>query len=215
MADHVRPLVIGIAGGSGSGKTTLVKRIYRAFGTGNIALLEHDAYYHPQDDLPLAERALVNYDHPNSLDTALLCTHVDMLIAGEPIARPVYDFVHHTRAAETVEVTPKPVLILDGILVLAERTLVDRMDIKLFVDTPDDIRLLRRIRRDTSERGRPLASVLEQYERTVRPMHLEFVEPSKRLADLIIPRGGHNAVAVRMVMAHIAAQVADARSTGA
>ncbi|GAB5521665.1 MAG: uridine kinase [Rhodothermales bacterium] len=215
MADVARPLVIGIAGGSGSGKTTLVKRIYRAFGADNIALLEHDAYYHAQDHLPLGDRQTVNYDHPHSLDTALLCTHVDVLLAGGAIQRPVYDFVNHTRSAETLEVPPKPVLILDGILVLAEPSLVERMDIKLFVDTPDDIRLLRRIRRDTTERGRPLTSVLDQYERTVRPMHLEFVEPSKRLADLIIPRGGHNAVAVRMVMAHIAAQVADARSTSA
>lgn len=198
-----RPVVIGIAGGSGSGKSTVLRRITSAFGPQRIAVLEHDAYYRDLSHLPPAERAAFNFDHPDALETALLWQHLDRLVTGEAIEKPTYDFATHSRRAETERVEPRPVIIIEGLLVLAEASLAERMDIKLFVDAADDIRLMRRIRRDIEERGRTIQAVLEQYERTVRPMHLEFVEPSKRKADLIIPRGGHNHVAIHMVMARI------------
>jgi uridine kinase len=200
-----QPVVIGIAGGSGSGKSTVLRRIIGAFGPERIAVLEHDAYYRPLNELPLEARGDVNFDHPNALETELLVRHLDALREGQPIDRPRYDFTTHTRQPETLRIEPRPVIIVEGILVLAEVSLVERMDIKIFVDTADDVRLLRRIRRDINERGRTVASVLEQYERTVRPMHIEFVEPSKREADIIIPRGGHNRVAIEMVIARIGA----------
>lgn len=199
------PVVIGIAGGSGSGKTTVLRRIMEAFGRGRIALLEHDAYYRDLSHLPFEERARFNFDHPDALETDLMVAHIDCLLAGEPIEKPTYDFTTHSRRAETETVYPHPVIIIDGILVLAEPELRRRMDIKLYVDTPDDVRLIRRIQRDLHERGRDIESILEQYQRTVRPMHLEFVEPSKRVADVIIPRGGHNRVALDMVLARVQA----------
>lgn len=199
------PVVIGIAGGSGSGKTTVLRRIMEAFGRGRIALLEHDAYYRDLSHLPFEERARFNFDHPDALETDLMVAHIDRLLAGEPIEKPTYDFTTHSRRAETETVYPHPVIIIDGILVLAEPELRRRMDIKLYVDTPDDVRLIRRIQRDLHERGRDIESILEQYQRTVRPMHLEFVEPSKRVADVIIPRGGHNRVALDMVLARVQA----------
>lgn len=200
-----QPVVIGIAGGSGSGKSTVLRHIVEAFGSEQIAVLDHDAYYHPLDHLTPEARATINFDHPDSLDTALMRRHLDRLIAGEPIEKPVYNFTTHTREADTVQIPPRPVIIVEGILVLAEPLLVERMDIKIFVDIAADVRLMRRIRRDIEERGRTIDSVLSQYEHTVRPMHLEFVEPSKRLADVIIPRGGHNRVAIDMVLARIEA----------
>lgn len=195
--------MIGIAGGSGSGKTTVWRRIVEDFGPSSIVVLDHDAYYRDLSDLPLDARGIRNFDHPNALETELLVQHLDQLLEGEAIEKPVYDFTTHTRTSHTDRVEPRPIIIIDGILVLAEPDLRARMDIKLFVDTSDDIRLIRRIRRDLEERGRSIESILNQYEQTVRPMHLEFVEPSKRLADVIIPHGGHNEVALSLVLTHI------------
>ncbi|MEM6782956.1 MAG: uridine kinase [Bacteroidota bacterium] len=196
-------VVIGIAGGSGSGKTTVQRRIVEAFGPRRIALLDHDAYYRDLSHLPPDERAAFNFDHPDALETDLMVQHLDALRAGATIAKPTYDFTAHTRRAETVCVDPLPVLIVEGILVLAEPDLRARMDIKLFVDAEADVRLIRRLRRDLTERGRSVESVLAQYTHFVRPMHREFVEPSKRHADVIIPRGGRNQVAIDMIVARI------------
>jgi uridine kinase len=196
-------VVIGIAGGSGSGKTTVQKRVMEAFGPRRIALLDHDAYYRDLDHLAPDERARFNFDHPDALETPLMVAHLDELLAGEAIEKPTYDFTTHSRAAATERIKPRPVIIVEGILVLAERELRERMDIKLYVDASDDVRLMRRIERDLHERGRTIDSVLGQYRRTVRPMHLEFVEPSKRHADVIIPRGGQNRVAIDMVLARV------------
>jgi len=198
------PIIIGIAGGSGSGKSTVQRRILDTFGHEHIAILEHDAYYRDLSHLPFEERAVFNFDHPAALETELCVRHLDALRQGHAIACPVYDFSNHVRLEETRHLEPRPVIILDGILVLAEPELRSRMDIKLFVDTADDVRLIRRIRRDLTERHRSIDSILEQYDRTVRPMHLEFVEPSKRFADVIIPGGGMNDVAMEMVLARVA-----------
>ena len=198
-----QPVVIGIAGGSGSGKTTVLRCIIEAFGPEYIAVLDHDAYYHSLHELSPPAREQFNFDHPDSLDTRLMRQHLDALIAGQPIEKPIYDFTTHVRSPLTNRVEPRPVIIVEGILVLAEPLLRERMDIKIFVDIAADVRLVRRIRRDLRDRGRTIDSILDQYETTVRPMHLEFVEPSKRLADVIIPRGGHNTVAIDMVLARI------------
>jgi uridine kinase len=200
---NARPVVIGIAGGSGSGKSTVLQCIIEALGPDHITVLDHDAYYRSLDHLPLEARIRFNFDHPDALETTLMRHHLDRLIAGEPIDKPVYNFTRHIREAATQRVEPRPVILVEGILVLAEPMLVERMDIKLFVDAEPDVRLMRRVKRDLLERGRTIESVLEQYERTVRPMHLEFVAPSKRKADVIIPRGGHNRVAIDMVIARI------------
>jgi uridine kinase len=197
------PVVIGIAGGSGSGKTTVLNHIIEEFGSDPIAILDHDAYYRDLAHLSPEKRARFNFDHPDALETSLMREHLDRLIEGEPIEKPVYDFTTHTRHDETETVEPRPVIIIEGILVLAESALEERMDIKIYVDAADDIRLMRRIRRDMQERDRSIEGILRQYERTVRPMHLEFVEPSKREADIVIPRGGHNEVAIQMVMSRI------------
>ena len=207
----MKQVVIGIAGGSGSGKSTVLKRILGMFGPDRIAVLDHDAYYCDLNHLPLEERAQFNFDHPNALETELMREHLDQLIAGQPIEKPVYNFTTHAREDGTQTVHPRPVVIVEGILVLAEPLLLERMDIKIFVDAADDVRLMRRIRRDLFERGRSIASILDQYERTVRPMHIEFVEPSKRRADIIIPGGGHNHVAIEMVLARIGALLKQAK----
>ena len=196
-------VVIGIAGGSGSGKTTVQRRVMERFGPRRIALLDHDAYYRDLAHLEPDQRARFNFDHPDALETDLMVAHVDRLLAGEAIEKPTYSFETHSRLAETETVEPRPVVLIDGILVLAEPALRERMDVKLYVDAAPDVRLMRRIERDIHERGRSLQSVLEQYRRTVRPMHLEFVEPSKRYADVIIPRGGRNQVAIDMVLARV------------
>jgi uridine kinase len=197
------PVVLGIAGGSGSGKTTVLNHILREFGSDPIAILDHDAYYRDLSHLSPEKRARFNFDHPDALETQLMREHLDRLIEGEPIEKPVYDFTTHTREEETETVAPRPIIIIEGILVLAEPVLEEQMDIRIYVDAADDVRLMRRIRRDMQERGRSIEGILRQYERTVRPMHLEFVEPSKREADIIIPRGGHNEVATQMVMSRI------------
>ena len=194
------PLVIGVAGGSGSGKTTVVRRILEALGDARVPVLEHDRYYRDRNDLRLEERAALNYDHPDSLETDLMVRHVQELRSGRAIEAPTYDFARHARkdAHETIE--PGRAMIVDGILIYTDPALRKLMDVKVFVDTDDDIRFIRRLQRDIAERGRTVQSVIEQYLGSVKPMHLEFVEPSKRYADIIIPRGGHNAVAIDMLL---------------
>lgn len=196
-------VVIGIAGGSGSGKTTVLNRIMDAVGDSRIAVLDHDSYYLDLGHLDLEERKQFNVDHPMALESELLVEHLDQLCQGESIEKPVYDYSLHIRKEQTIRVDPRPVIIIEGILVLAVPQLRAKMDIKIFVDTADDIRLIRRIKRDTRERGRSIDDVVNQYERSVRPMHIEFVEPSKHYADIIIPRGGDNKVAIEMVLARI------------
>jgi uridine kinase len=207
MANN-RPIVFGVAGGTASGKTTVAQTILKAVGAEQVAYLPHDAYYKDRPDLPLAERALVNYDHPNSLETKLLIKHIRQLIARQPVRMPVYDFTHHRRTAQTVLVEPSPIILVDGILIFTRRKLRELMDIKIYVDTDADVRFVRRLQRDMEERGRSQASVIQQYLETVRPMHLKFVEPSKRHADVIIPHGGHNQIAIDMVVARLEAMLA-------
>lgn len=197
------PLIIGVAGGSGSGKTTVVRRICEALGEDRVILLQHDFYYRDLSHLPLEERYKHNFDHPSSLETELLIRHLNALSSGYPVEVPMYDFAQHIRMEETRTVAPKDVILIDGILIFSEPELLSLMDIKIFVDTDSDIRLLRRLKRDINERGRTVESVINQYQTYVRPMHLEFVEPSKRYADVIIPRGGKNKVALEMVLSHI------------
>lgn len=203
MTKHQHPLVIGIAGGTGSGKTTVSNEILDSVGRELVSYLPHDAYYKDLKNLPAVQRDEVNFDHPNSLDTDLMREHIESLKAGQSVEIPVYDFTIHTRTKETISVPARPVILVEGILIFLEASLRDLFDVKLFVDTDADLRLSRRIRRDITERGRTVESVLHQYEKTVRPMHLEFVEPSKRYADVIIPEGGFNQVAVDMVIARI------------
>ena len=199
------PIVIGIAGGTGSGKTTVAQAILRRVGSEKIAYLPHDAYYKDHSHLSPEERAQVNYDHPDSLETSLLVEHIRALKAGQVIERPVYDFTTHSRTRQTVRVEPRPIILVEGILIFVEPDLRNLFDIKIFVDTEADIRFIRRLLRDIHERGRTMESVVDQYLNTVRPMHLEFVEPSKRYADIIIPEGGLNTVALDMVVARLEA----------
>lgn len=196
-------VILGIAGGTGSGKTTVARSIHDRVGRGRIEWISHDSYYREFPELDLAARRLINFDHPDSLETELLVAHVDALVRGEAVEVPVYDFTTHSRLPEKHRVEPRKVIIVEGILVLAEPELRKRIDIKLFVDTPPDIRFLRRLMRDTQARGRSLESVVNQYLNTVRPMHEEFVEPSKRYADLIIPEGGENRVALEAIISRI------------
>jgi uridine kinase len=197
---EARPVILGVAGGSGSGKSTVVREVVRALGDDTASVLRHDWYYRDLAHLPLADRVGVNFDHPDSLETELLRSHLQQLLAGVAIQAPVYDFSSHTRASGTVWVEPTRLIVLDGILVLAHAELRELMDLAVFLDTEPDVRLIRRIRRDTQNRGRTAESVVGQYEKTVRPMHLEFVEPSRRHADLTIHEGGHNRVAVELVI---------------
>jgi uridine kinase len=201
----VRPVIIGVAGGSGSGKTTVVREIARALGSDEVSVVQHDSYYRDRSGMSDAERAAVNYDHPDALDTALLVGHARALLAGHAVRVPVYDFSTHTRSAQTVAVLPKRAVILEGILVLADLELRSLMDIKVFVDTDPDLRMIRRLERDVRERGRSMESVVSQYLDTVRPMHIEFVEPSKRHAHVIIPEGGQNSVGVDMLITKVRA----------
>lgn len=203
MIGRSPPLVIGIAGGTGSGKTTVADVVLGRIGAEHIALLPHDAYYRDLNDLAVAQRDTVNFDHPDSLDTDLLIVHLERLKDWETVEVPIYDFSRHERTHETHLVEPHPVILVEGILVLAEPRLRDQFDVKIFVDTPPDIRFIRRLQRDIQERSRSMESVIKQYETTVRPMHEEFVETSKRFADVIIPEGGLNTVAMDMVVARI------------
>jgi uridine kinase len=203
MTSRPTPLIIGIAGGSGSGKTTIAQVILERVGAGKIVLLPHDAYYRDLSDLPPVQRAQINFDHPNSLDTQLLIEQLLKLKNNEAIELPVYDFKTHSRTSETKCIAPQKVIIVEGILIFGESKLRELFDLKIFVDTDSDIRFIRRLERDIAERGRTIESVIKQYLTTVRPMHLEFVEPSKRYADVIIPEGGWNTAAIDMVVARI------------
>jgi uridine kinase len=194
------PVVIGVAGGSGSGKTTVVRRIVDSLGPDRVTVLEHDRYYRDRNDLRLEERAALNYDHPDALETDLLVRHVGRLKSGSPIEAPLYDFARYQRRATTEPVDPRKAIILEGILIFTDAALRALMDVKVFVDADADTRFIRRLQRDVAERGRTMESVIEQYLGTVKPMHFEFVEPTKRYADIIIPVGGHNAVAIDMML---------------
>lgn len=199
------PLVIGIAGGSGSGKTTVVQVILQRVGADRIAFLQHDSYYKDLSRLPPAQHIQINFDHPNSLETDLLIQHIASLRDGKPVEVPIYDFATDSRTDKTFTVRPRPVILVEGILIFTEAALREMFDVKIFVDTDPDIRFIRRLERDIQERGRTTESVIKQYLLTVRPMHLEFVEPSKRYADVIIPEGGMNTAAMDMVVARIEA----------
>ena len=197
------PLVIGIAGGSGSGKTTVAQTILQRVGPDRISFLQHDAYYKDLSGLPPIQRAEVNFDHPNSLETELLTQHILKLKSGQPAEVPIYDFSTHSRTERTYTVQPRGVILVEGILLFTEAALRELFNVKIFVDTDSDLRFIRRLERDISERGRTLETVVKQYLSTVRPMHLEFVEPSKRYADVVITEGGFNAAALDMVVARI------------
>ena len=196
-------ILIGIAGGTGSGKTTLADKLTDSFGTDEVSILRHDNYYKRHDELTYEERKKLNYDHPDAFDTELLCDHIRTLKNGNAVEMPVYDYTVHNRSNQTILVNPAPVIVLEGILIFAETKLCDLMDIKVFVDTDADVRILRRITRDVKERGRSLDSVIMQYLTTVKPMHEQFVEPSKRRADIIIPEGGENEVALDMLIERV------------
>lgn len=208
----VKPLVIGIAGGTGSGKSTVARNVARAISTESVSFIDMDAYYRDFAHLPIEERRAINWDHPDAFDWELLVEQLGRLSNGETIEKPVYDFVTHTRAARTVVVSPADVIVVDGILLFVDPRVRDLCDVKVFVDAESDIRLIRRIRRDMARRGRPLDEILQQYLSTVQPMHLQFVEPSKRYADVIVPRGGHNTIAIEMIIAKIRRRVAAERA---
>ncbi|MBM7097183.1 uridine kinase [Bacillus sp. H-16] len=198
-----KPIIIGVAGGSGSGKTTVANEVYRQFMNQSIVMIEQDAYYKNQDHLPMEKRLQTNYDHPLAFDNDLLLEHLKQLKNSEPVNKPVYDYKNHTRSAEVIPVEPRDVIILEGILILEDERLRDMMDIKLFVDTDADIRIIRRMMRDINERGRTIDSVIDQYTSVVRPMHLQFIEPTKRYADVIVPEGGQNRVAIDLMVTKI------------
>jgi len=206
-------MIIGICGGTGAGKTTVANRILESVSANEVVFIQQDSYYRNLKDLPLDFQQIANFDHPDALDNDLLVRHVRKLRAGEAIELPLYDFRTHTRLNETRAVQPKPIVIVEGILIFADPRLLEQMDIKVFVDTPDDIRFIRRLRRDLAERGRTVESVIEQYVATVRPMHMQFVEPSKRCADVIIPEGGHNLVSIDLISGKIRERLAGSLST--
>lgn len=201
--DAKKPIVFGVAGGTGSGKTTVAQKILEMVDTSQVAYLAHDAYYRDLSQLSYKERTQINFDHPNSLETSLLVKHVKQLLKGRPAHIPIYDFTHHQRTDQTITVQPSPIILVEGILIFTKRKLRDLMDIKIYVDTDADVRFIRRLKRDMNERGRSMESVVSQYLETVRPMHLKFVEPSKRYADVIIPDGGLNQVAMAMVTSRL------------
>jgi uridine kinase len=203
MTQRLTPLVIGIAGGSGSGKTTVAQTILQRVGPDRISFLQHDAYYKDLSGLPPTQRVEINFDHPNSLENELLISHIQQLKKGKAVEVPIYDFSTHSRTDRTFTVKPRSVFLIEGILIFAEATLRDLFDVKIFVDTDSDLRFIRRLQRDITERGRTTESVVKQYLSTVRPMHMDFVEPSKRYADVIIPEGGFNTAALDMVVASI------------
>ncbi|MFC4455050.1 uridine kinase [Deinococcus sonorensis] len=203
----MKPFVIGVAGGSGSGKTTVTRRVIETVGAEGVAVLVQDNYYRDQSDIPFESRLKTNYDHPAAFDWTLLNEHLEALLAGVPIEMPTYDFTHHTRAAQTLAVLPAPVVVLEGFFALYEERLRQQMHLKVFVDADPDVRFIRRLLRDTQERGRTPESVISQYLEFVRPMHLQFVEPTKRYADVIIPHGGLNEPALDMLAARIRSTV--------
>lgn len=198
-----RPIVFGVAGGTGSGKTTAAMRILDAVDVGQVAYLQHDAYYRHRPDLGREARARLNYDHPDSLETELLVAHIRELVAGRPIEMPVYDFTQDRRLAETVRIEPAPIILVEGILIFVDPDLRQLMDVRIYVDTDPDVRFIRRLQRDIRERGRTIDSVIGRYLRTVRPMHLQYVEPSKRYADVVVPEGGLNEVAMAMIVSRL------------
>jgi uridine kinase len=206
-------MIIGICGGTGSGKTTVANSILESVNAGEVAFIQQDSYYRNLKDLPLDYRQAVNFDHPDALDNDLLVHHIRKLKAGGSVELPIYDFRTHTRLNDTVLIEPKPIVIIEGILIFVDPRLLEQMDIKVFVDTPDDIRFIRRLRRDIAERGRTVDSVIEQYLNTVRPMHMQFVEPSKRYADVIIPEGGHNLVSIDLISGKIRERLSRALTT--
>jgi len=208
-----RPLTIGVVGGSGSGKTTVARAIESGLDV-EVAFLDQDAYYRDLGHLGLEERKRVNFDHPDAFDVDLFVAHLEELIAGRAIEKPTYDFAAHTRAAPTVRLEPRDVVVVDGILLFAEARLRALLDIKVYVDVADDVRFIRRLRRDLAERGRAVEDVIRQYLETVRPMHLEFVEPSKRFADVILPEGGHNRVGIEMLQSRVALELDRRRAGG-
>jgi uridine kinase len=204
-------MIIGICGGTGSGKTTIARRIFESVGAANVILLEQDSYYRNLSDMPLDARHKANFDHPDAIDSDLLVNHLRRLKSGLPIDMPVYDFRTHTRSEKIEHFEPKPIVLLEGILIFAEARILEQLDVKVFVDTPDDIRFIRRMQRDIRERGRTAESVVEQYLATVRPMHFEFVEPSKRHADLIIPEGATNEISIEILCGMIRQKVSSER----
>ena len=201
-------MIIGICGGTGSGKTTVANRILETVSADECVFIQQDLYYRNLKDMPLDYRNAANFDHPDAIDNELLANHLKKLQAGEPVELPIYDFRTHTRLPATTPIEPKSIVIVEGILIFAEPRLLEQMDIKVFVDTPDDIRFIRRLQRDLAERGRTIDSVIEQYIATVRPMHIQFVEPSKRFADVIIPEGGHNLVSIDLISGKIRERLA-------
>ena len=203
-------MIIGISGGTGSGKTTVANRILETVPADEVVFIQQDLYYRNLKDMPLDYRNQANFDHPDALDNDLLIAHLKKLKSGEPVELPIYDFRTHTRLPATTRIESKPIVILEGILIFAEPRLREQLDIKVFVDTPDDIRFIRRLRRDIAERGRTLDSVIEQYIATVRPMHIQFIEPSKRYADVIIPEGGYNLVSIDLISGKIRERLANA-----
>jgi uridine kinase len=206
-----QPIIIGVAGGTASGKTTVSQKILQLIGPDQLAYVEHDAYYRDLSYLPLVERQTLNFDHPDSLENELLITHLETLLQGQPVDVPVYDFAQYIRMDQVKRIEPKQVVIVEGILIFVDKQLREMMDIKIYVDTPPDLRFIRRLQRDVAERGRSVQHVIDQYLDTVRPMHLEFVEPSKHFADVIIPRGGQNIKAIEMVAAQIQRMLEAAR----
>lgn len=205
MSQFNRPIIIGVTGGSGSGKTSVSRAILNHFPKHAIMMLEQDSYYKDQSDLPFEERLKTNYDHPFAFDTQLLIQHLEKLLHYEAIDKPVYDYAEHTRSKEVIHQEPKEVIIIEGILILEDERLRDLMDIKVYVDTDDDIRIIRRIKRDIQERGRTLDSVINQYLSVVKPMYHQFIEPTKRYADIIVPEGGQNHVAIDLIATKVAA----------
>lgn len=198
-----KPVIIGVTGGSGSGKTTVSRAIFEQLHGHSLLMLQEDSYYNDQSDMPFEERIKTNYDHPNAFDTELLVKQLKDLLDWKTIEKPIYDYTEHTRSSEVEKVEPKEVIILEGILVLNDPALRDLMDIKIFVDTDDDIRIIRRIQRDIEERGRSLQSVIDQYKSTVKPMYHQFIEPTKRYADIIVPEGGENQVAIDLLVTKV------------
>jgi uridine kinase len=198
-----RPIFIGITGGTGSGKSTIAREIYKKFGEQCIAMIEQDSYYKDQSQLSFEDRIKTNYDHPDAFDTELIVKHLNMLLSGQAVEKPIYDFEVHNRKNETITVAPREIVILEGIMILEDTKIRDLLDIKIYVDTDADVRIIRRMVRDINERGRTVESVINQYLNVVRPMHMQFIEPTKRYADIIIPEGGHNKVAIDIIVANI------------